>query len=93
MSDRNMVRGRRLLISRVDVPRLAQCCQVSQVSTRADLLADLHGQAVLLCTSFDQVDEDLLEAGPDLVAVVTVSAGYNHVKTDLLRSRGVRLGR
>ena len=73
--------------------RLTECCQVSQVASREDLLAQLPGHSVLLCTSFDQVDGDLLEAGPDLVAVVTLSAGFNHVKTDLLRQRGVRLGK
>ena len=73
--------------------RLEECCEVRQVNTRQDLLANLPGQSVLLCTSFDQVDGELLEAGADLVAVVTVSAGYNHVNTDLLRTRGVRLGK
>ena len=73
--------------------RLEECCEVKQVNTRQDLLANLPGQSVLLCTSFDQVDGELLEAGADLVAVVTVSAGYNHVNTDLLRTRGVRLGK
>ena len=63
------------------------------VTSRPDLLSELPGQSVLLCTSFDQVDGELLEAGPDLVAVVTLSAGFNHVKTDLLRQRGVRLGK
>ena len=73
--------------------RLCESYQVSLVSSRPELVAQLPGQSVLLCTSFDQVDGELLEAGPDLVAVVTLSAGFNHVKTDLLRQRGVRLGK
>ena len=77
----------------VDVPRLCESCQVRLVSSRPELLAELPGQSVLLCTSFDQVDGELLEAGQDLQAVVTVSAGFNHVATDLLRLRGVRLGK
>ena len=64
-----------------------------EVTNRPDLLASLPGQSVLLCTSFDQVDRELLEAGGDLVAVVTVSAGFNHVDTEVLRLRGVRLGK
>ena len=46
---------------------------------------------MLLCTSFDTVDRELVEAGQALSAVVTVSAGYNHVDTETLRGRGVRL--
>ena len=46
---------------------------------------------MLLCTSFDTVDRQLVEAGQALMAVVTVSAGYNHVDTETLRERGVGL--
>lgn len=75
------------------IGRLSECCEVVLVTSRPDLLSELPGQSVLLCTSFDQVDGELLEAGQDLQAVVTVSAGFNHVATDLLRLRGVRLGK
>ena len=64
---------------------------MSLVTCRQELLDNLTGQEVLLCTSFDTVDRDLLEAGESLRAVVTVSAGYNHVETEVLASRGVRL--
>ena len=46
---------------------------------------------MLLCTSFDTVDRELVEAGQALSAVVTVSAGYNHVDTEILSRRGVGL--
>ena len=71
--------------------RLSESCELTLVTSRQDLLDNLTGQQVLLCTSFDRVDTDLLEAGESLRAVVTVSAGYNHVDTEVLVSRGVRL--
>ena len=47
---------------------------------------------MLLCSSFLRVDRDLLEAaGPDLKAVITISAGYNHVDTEELSRRGILL--
>ena len=73
------------------VVRLCERCEVRKVTSRPELLASLTGQSVLLCTSFDRVDREMVEAGQSLRAVVTVSAGYNHVETEVLASRGVRL--
>ena len=70
---------------------MSEKCEVTLVTCRQELLDNLTGQEVLLCTSFDTVDRDLLEAGQSLRAVVTVSAGYNHVETEVLASRGVKL--
>merc|ERR1711936_119215 len=71
--------------------RLSERCEVTLASSREELLERISGQQVLLCTSFDTVDRELVEAGQALSAVVTVSAGYNHVDTEILRRRGVGL--
>ena len=72
--------------------RLSSVCDVTSVTSRADLLSSLPGHRVLLCSSFDNVDRELLAAGDCLEAVVTVSAGYNHVDTQEMARRGLLLG-
>ena len=71
--------------------RLSETCDVTSVhvSCPADLVSALPGHTVLLCTSFDKVNTELLDAGKDVRAVVTVSAGYNHVDRVELSSRGI----
>ena len=72
--------------------RLTPSCEVSLALGADQVAASIRGQEVLLCSSFLRVDRDLLEAaGPDLRAVVTVSAGYNHVDTAELSRRGILL--
>ena len=62
-------------------------------SGRDELLKQIPNHDVLLCTSFDKVDSELLdEAGESLRCVASVSAGYNHVDTSQLASRGIVLG-
>ena len=62
------------------------------VASVAAATREQGGHQLLLCSSFDTVDLALLEAaGPRLEAVVTVSAGYNHVDTALLARRGLVL--
>ena len=73
--------------------RLSETCDVTRVrvSCPADLVTAIPGYNVLLCTSFDKVNAELLDAGMDVRAVVTVSAGYNHVDTAELSKRGIML--
>ena len=79
--------------------RLTASCEVTRVAGGLGLVASVAaatreqgGHQLLLCSSFDTVDLALLEAaGPRLEAVVTVSAGYNHVDTALLARRGLVL--
>ena len=72
--------------------RLTPSCEVTQALVVDQVTSSISGHEVLLCSSFLRVDSDLLDAaGPDLRAVVTVSAGYNHVDTEELRRRGVLL--
>ena len=62
-------------------------------SGRDELLQQIPDHDVLLCTSFDKVDSELLQtAGDCLRSVVSVSAGYNHVDMSALASRGIVLG-
>ena len=86
----------RLLVT-LDLPapvlaRLTASCEVTRVAGGLGLVASVAaatrehgGHQLLLCSSFETVDLALLEA------VVTVSAGYNHVDTALLARRGLAL--
>ena len=93
----------RVLVT-IDLPasvlaRLTASCEVTRVAGGLGLVASVAaatreqgGHQLLLCSSFETVDLALLEAaGPRLEAVVTVSAGYNHVDTALLARRGLVL--
>jgi len=67
-------------------------CEVTQAPEADQVTAIIRGHDVLLCSSFLKVNSALLEAaGPDLRAVVTISAGYNHVDTEELSRRGILL--
>ena len=66
---------------------------VKNFSGRDELLKQIPNHDILLCTSFDKVDSELLDtAGESLRCVASVSAGYNHVDTSQLASRGIVLG-
>ena len=72
--------------------RLTPCCDLTEALDLTLTSAAIRGHQILLCSSFLKVDRDLLEAaGPDLKAVITVSAGYNHVDTEELSRRGIVL--
>ena len=72
--------------------RLTPSCDLTLAPEAGQVTAAIRGHEVLLCSSFLKLDRDLLEAaGPDLRAVVTISAGYNHVDTEELRVRGILL--
>ena len=65
--------------------RLAPVCELTQTPEADQVTSNIRGHDVLLCSSFLKVNSALLEAaGPDLRAVVTISAGYNHVDTEEL---------
>ena len=74
--------------------RLSSSCDVTCLagSSRSEVLSALPGHHVLFCTSFDTVDRELLDAGDSLKAVVTISAGYNHVNVEEIKGRGILLG-
>ena len=72
--------------------RLTPVCDVTQAPEADQVTSIIRGHDVLLCSSFLKVNSDLLEAaGPGLRAVVTISAGYNHVDTEELSRRGILL--
>ncbi|BGP20069.1 hypothetical protein JCM10213_003547 [Rhodosporidiobolus nylandii] len=60
------------------------------------LLGELRkgGTTGILCMiAGERIDEELLEAaGPSLKVVSTMSAGFDHVETEALKKRGIRLG-
>lgn len=60
---------------------------------RDELLARVKGVHGILCMLTDKVDQELLDAaGSQLRVVSTMSVGFDHVDTALLKERGIRLG-
>jgi glyoxylate reductase len=56
---------------------------------RAELLCRIADKDALLCLPTDKIDDELLDAGPKLHLVATVSVGYDHVNLDACTKRGV----
>lgn len=60
---------------------------------RDEFLARAKGAHGILCMLTDEIDQELLDAAGDQLEVVsTMSVGFDHVDTHLLKERGVRLG-
>ena len=58
--------------------------------TREELLRDVTGAAVLVCTLTERVDAAVLDAaGPQLRLVANVAVGYDNVDVPAARARGV----
>ena len=60
---------------------------------RDEFLRRAKGTHGILCMLTDKIDQELLDAAGDQLEVVsTMSVGFDHVDTHLLKERGVRLG-
>ncbi len=60
---------------------------------RDELLQRAAGAHAILCMLTDKIDEDLVDAaGGQLEVVSTMSVGFDHVDTKLLKEKGIRLG-
>ncbi len=60
---------------------------------RDELLMRAKGVHGIVCTLTDTVNQELLDAaGGQLEVISTMSVGFDHVDTDSLKERGVRLG-
>ncbi|KAJ2390276.1 hypothetical protein H4S02_001947 [Coemansia sp. RSA 2611] len=60
---------------------------------RSDLLQAVASADGLLCMLSDKIDNELLQAANPLLKVIsTCSVGYDHVDTDLVKQRGLKLG-
>lgn len=60
---------------------------------RDQLLERAAGAHAILCMLTDKVDEELVNAaGSQLEVVSTMSVGFDHVDTNLLKERNIRLG-
>lgn len=60
---------------------------------REELLVRAKGTHGILCMLTDKIDQELIDAvGDQLEVVSTMSVGFDHVDTFLLKERGVRLG-
>lgn len=92
-----------VLVTRCDIPegalnKLRQAFDVDmyeepQPMPRAELLARIKGKSGLLCLITDVIDKELLDtAGPSLKVVSTMSVGYDHIKMDEVKQRGIKVG-
>lgn len=60
---------------------------------RDELLQRAAGASAILCMLTDRIDEELVDAAGDQLKVVsTMSVGFDHVDTELLKNRSIRLG-
>lgn len=58
-----------------------------------ELLRRSAGAHAILCMLTDKIDEELVNAAGDQLEVVsTMSVGFDHVDTELLKERNIRLG-
>lgn len=63
------------------------------VMPRDELLRRAEGMNGILCMLTDKIDQELLDAAGDQLEVIsTMSVGFDHVDTALLKERGIRLG-
>ncbi|XP_050299111.1 glyoxylate reductase/hydroxypyruvate reductase-like [Anthonomus grandis grandis] len=90
----------KVLITNPNVPRVAydlltQACDVvtNQGYGRNYTLENIKGVDALFCDSQAKVDKELLDvAGSQLKVIGTMSAGYNHIDLNELKSRDIKLG-
>ena len=60
---------------------------------RDELLRRVQGVHGIICMLTDAIDQEVLDAaGSQLEAVSTMSVGFDHVSTSLLKERGIKLG-
>ena len=62
---------------------------VDAAMPRAELLARLAGKQGLICVISEAIDQELLDACPDLKVVSNVAVGYNNVDVPACTRRGV----
>ncbi|KAL4641755.1 glyoxylate reductase/hydroxypyruvate reductase-like [Arapaima gigas] len=60
---------------------------------RADLLQRVSGVHGILCLLSDRIDTEVINAaGPNLKVISTLSVGFDHLATDEIKKRGIRVG-
>lgn len=60
---------------------------------RDELMKRIEGKDGLLCLLTEKIDREVLDsAGGSLKVVSTMSVGYDHIDTNELKNRGIRLG-
>ena len=91
----------RILVTRQtpgpDFERLSEACDVvmweqDTVMPREKLLAQVGDVVGLLCTMFDQVNQELLDAAPNLKMVSNYAVGLNNIDLPACTARGIPVG-
>ncbi|RAL25730.1 2-hydroxyacid dehydrogenase [Thermoflavimicrobium daqui] len=60
-----------------------------QVPKREDLLAHLQGKEALVCTVTEMIDQELIEACPDLRIISNYGVGFNNIDVSATNRRGI----
>ncbi|MEM2904672.1 MAG: glyoxylate reductase [Candidatus Bathyarchaeia archaeon] len=63
--------------------------QAERPPTREELKAALHDKDGLLCLLTDKIDGEVMDAGPRLVVISTMSVGYDHINIPDATKRGI----
>ncbi|KAL0099233.1 hypothetical protein PUN28_020066 [Cardiocondyla obscurior] len=62
------------------------------ISSREQVLEALSDQDAVFLASHHHVNEEFLERGKKLKVVSTMSAGYDHLDVEKIKSRGIKIG-
>ena len=60
--------------------------------TRKELLKRMARCNGLLCTPYDVIDSEIIDAAPDLRTISTFSVGYDHIDVKYAKSRNISIG-
>ncbi|KAE8632290.1 hypothetical protein XENTR_v10001504 [Xenopus tropicalis] len=64
-----------------------------EVIPREELLKGIEGAHGLLCLLTDTIDKGVMDAaGPNLKVISTLSVGFDHLATDEIKRRGIKVG-
>lgn len=66
-----------------------QVNQEDRVLTKEEIIAGVKGKDALLCLLTDQIDEEILNANPDLKIVANYAVGYNNIAVEAATQMGI----
>lgn len=86
-----------LVTSAIAEDSIRQLQQIAQVEiidqpegpSREEIILGLQGKAALLCNVTDTIDEQLLQACPDLRIISNFGVGHNHIDIDAATRQGI----
>lgn len=77
------------VIERLQRDTLLTLNPLEQAATKAEIIAGLRGQDVLLCNITDRIDAEIIAAAPALKAIVNFGVGFNHIDVAAATARKI----